>query len=162
MHNHTQQSAFVDKSPRSQYTFAPLDPMTLLTRLLVRHGCSEQGGSYVNYPTFVSSFTEAVRGAEPAKAVAAVAAATAAGASMPSSSVPTVPRKRKDTRDGGGESDRSALNPQLALLPPRPSTSSGEGAERATKIFAGRSTPKRYDWRYSYKRIGYFVAPGTC
>lgn len=47
-------------------------------RLLNRHGCSEQGGSYVNYPAFVSSFTASVRGAEPASAVAAVAAGSAA------------------------------------------------------------------------------------
>lgn len=116
--------------------------MRLAARLLVRHGCSEQGGSYVNYPVFVSSFTEAVRGAEPAKAVAAVAAATVGGASLPSP-VPTVPRKRKDHRDAGGEPDRSALNPQLALLPPRPSTASGGDTEGTMKAFAGRSTAKR-------------------
>ncbi|CAM9166124.1 unnamed protein product [Scytosiphon promiscuus] len=34
-----------------------------LTRLLTRHGCSEQGGSYVNYPLFVASFTAAMSSA---------------------------------------------------------------------------------------------------
>eukprot|EP00903_Cladosiphon_okamuranus_P005765 g5716.t1 len=48
-----------------------------LTRLLMRHGCAEQGGSYVNYPVFVASFTAAVRGADPAAAVAAAAAGNA-------------------------------------------------------------------------------------
>lgn len=122
-------------------TSAPLDAC-LIARLLVRHGCSEQGGSYVNYPVFVSSFTEAVKGAEPAKAVAAVAAATAGGTSLPPS-VPTVPRKRKDPRDGGGEPDRSALNPQLSLLPPRPSTASGRDTAGVIKTIGGRPTLKR-------------------
>ncbi|CAB1105480.1 unnamed protein product [Ectocarpus sp. CCAP 1310/34] len=58
-----------------------------LTRLLVRHGCSEQGGTYVNYPVFVASFTAAVMGADPSSAVAAVAAANAAAAAAAAASV---------------------------------------------------------------------------
>lgn len=72
-----------------------LDPIVYLTRysilprafgsangirLLKRHGCSEQGGSYVNYPVFVASFAAAVRDAEHASVVAAVAAANATAA----------------------------------------------------------------------------------
>lgn len=54
-------------------------------RLLNRHGCSEQGGSYVNYPIFVASFAAAVRDAEHASVVAAVAAADAAAATTDAS-----------------------------------------------------------------------------
>lgn len=67
-------------------------PQSQSQRLLKRHGCAEQGGSYVNYPVFVASFTAAVRFAEPASAVAAVAAATAANASSaPSAAAAAAP-----------------------------------------------------------------------
>ncbi len=54
-------------------------------RLLNRHGCAEQGGSYVNYPVFVASFASAVRDAEHASVVAAVAAANTAAATTDAS-----------------------------------------------------------------------------
>eukprot|EP00904_Undaria_pinnatifida_P010728 jgi/Undpi1/6786/HiC_scaffold_21.g09263.m1 len=90
-----------------------------LTRLLQRHRCAEQGGSYVNYPAFVASFTAAVRGAESSSAVAAVAAAAAASAAAAAAPA-KLPRKNLQT----GEPSRSSPNLHLTLAPPRPSTAS--------------------------------------
>lgn len=55
----------------------------------MRHGCAEQGGSYVDYPVFVASFMDAVRGADPAVAVAAVAAANATNAASAATTAAT-------------------------------------------------------------------------
>ncbi|CBJ27696.1 conserved unknown protein [Ectocarpus siliculosus] len=109
-----------------------------LTRLLVRHGCSEQGGTYVNYPVFVASFTAAVMSADPSSAVAAVAAANAAAAAAAAASVA---KKSSETFSGmvagatptkhekeNHEHIRSRSNPQLALLPPRPRTAAAGAA----------------------------------
>ncbi|CAM9637203.1 unnamed protein product [Ectocarpus sp. 6 AP-2014] len=109
-----------------------------LTRLLVRHGCSEQGGTYVNYPVFVASFTAAVMGADPSSAVAAVAAANATAAAAAAASVA---KKSSETFSGmvagatptkhkkeNHEHNRSRSNPQLALLPPRPRTAAAGAA----------------------------------
>ncbi|CAM9131589.1 unnamed protein product [Discosporangium mesarthrocarpum] len=74
-----------------------------LTSLLVRHGCMVKGGSYVNYPAFVRSFSSAVRAADPA----AVTAATA---------VPALDLINPKT-----------TSPALDLLPPRPSTGPNPG-----------------------------------
>lgn len=64
----------------------------MLHRLLLRHRCAEQGGSYVNYPAFVASFTAAVRGADSSSAVAAVAAATAAAAAAAEAAATAPPK----------------------------------------------------------------------
>ncbi|CAM9144546.1 unnamed protein product [Ectocarpus sp. 4 AP-2014] len=109
-----------------------------LTRLLVRHGCSEQGGTYVNYPVFVASFTAAAMNADPSSVVAAVAAANAAAAAAAAASVA---KKRSETFSGmiagatptkhtkeNHERNRSRFNPQLALLPPRSRTAAAGAA----------------------------------
>lgn len=70
-------------------------------RLLMRHGCAEQGGSYVNYPVFVSSFTAAVRGAEPASAVAAVAAANATNAAHGSAAAASAEKNASSKTSSG-------------------------------------------------------------
>ncbi|CAM9290972.1 unnamed protein product [Ectocarpus fasciculatus] len=108
-----------------------------LTRLLVRHCCSEQGGTYVNYPVFVASFTAAVMGADPSSAVAAVAAANAVAAAAAAASAAkkssetfsgmvsrATPKPKKDNH----QRIRSRSNPQLALLPPRPRTAAAGAA----------------------------------
>lgn len=92
--------------PLARFPF-PSPPLSLSLslpqhqRLLMRHGCAEQGGSYVNYPVFVSSFTAAVRGAEPASAVAAVAAANATNAAHGSAAAASAEKNASSKTSSG-------------------------------------------------------------
>eukprot|EP00752_Nemacystus_decipiens_P018608 g16683.t1 len=151
-----------------------------LTRLLMRHGCAEKGGSYVNYPVFVASFTAAVRGAEPASAVAAVAAAAAANAAHSSTAAASAEKNASTSpsgtvsgtvsgaaparrTNGGGELTRSKSNPQLAFLPPRPRTAAAavSGEDKGAASSRPKAIRESSSGNLNQRPVTPYIAPAS-